>query len=102
MNPDRNGYLWKDGGNFKRNFKKRWVVVSGGVLYYFKREPIAPNEGPHGIVPVDNLLAESWKPKKSDGFFYFKIVGQSATDGTPQRITGCKKKKNGQVVQGSL
>jgi hypothetical protein len=38
VNPDKKGYLDKEGGNYK-SWMKRWVVILNGVLYYFKTMP---------------------------------------------------------------
>lgn len=39
MNPDKEGYLYKQGGSAKR-WAKRWIVVKAGCLYYFASEEV--------------------------------------------------------------
>ena len=34
-NPDKDGYLTKQGGNIK-TWKKRWCVLKDGSIFYFK------------------------------------------------------------------
>ena len=56
VNPDKKGFLVKEGGKHK-SWMRRWVVIQNGVLYYFKNPPEG-DETPMGIVPLENLLAE--------------------------------------------
>lgn len=36
----KEGYLVKEGGSYK-NWKKRWVILSGPFLYYFKSPQVS-------------------------------------------------------------
>jgi len=99
VNPDKKGYLVKEGGNCK-SLMRRWVVIHNGVLYYFKNPPEG-DETPMGIVPLENLLAEQVPKSKSDGFFYFALTGVPDSNGTPTKIKGCKTNSKGKVVAGN-
>lgn len=35
FNPDKEGWLWKQGGRY-RSWKRRWFILSGKCLYYFE------------------------------------------------------------------
>ena len=35
FNPDKEGWLWKQGGRYK-SWKRRWFVLNDGCLYYFQ------------------------------------------------------------------
>lgn len=94
FNPEREGFLQKQGGRV-RTWKRRYCIVTGGCLYYFKREvltdtpsdSVPPNEShygsgkknedqrPCGIVPLENLCIEQYRTKSLFGRerFYFKL-----------------------------
>eukprot|EP00729_Bicosta_minor_P015106 gene15106-11273_t len=73
VNPDKKGFLVKEGGKHK-SWMRRWVVILNGVLYYFKNPPEG-DETPMGIVPLENLVAEQVPKSKTDGFSYFALTG---------------------------
>ena len=35
FNPDREGWLWKQGGRYK-SWKRRWFILNDNCLYYFE------------------------------------------------------------------
>lgn len=39
LNPEMEGYLVKMGGSIK-TYKKRWFVLKGNTLYYFKSQKV--------------------------------------------------------------
>eukprot|EP00116_Pleurobrachia_bachei_P017261 sb/3477523/ len=51
-NPDKRGYLVKEGGK-RKTWKKRYFVLTDNCLYYFVRES---ETEPKGIVPLENLM----------------------------------------------
>mmetsp|Transcript_6221 Transcript_6221/g.16044 ORF Transcript_6221/g.16044 Transcript_6221/m.16044 type:complete len:467 (+) Transcript_6221:324-1724(+) len=102
MNPDKTGYLWKQGGSAK-TWTKRWVVVKAGCLYYFaSQEDYDSEQTPVGIVPLENLLVTrvERRSRGKNGGFYFALRGRPGADGKPMVVKGCKSKK-GVVVQGN-
>ena len=65
------GWLLKQGGKVK-TWKKRWVICSGSVLYYFETPK---DNAPKGLVPLENVVARTTSGKP----FAFALV--SADDG---------------------
>lgn len=90
MNPERSGYLTKEGGKTK-NWKKRWFTLVNGCLYYFENEGA---KTPKGIVPLENLKVdalEGFKAKKN----CFELTS-NMEGGT---VKGAKTNSKGQFVQ---
>jgi hypothetical protein len=64
FNPEREGWLIKQGGRIK-TWKRRYCILTGSCLYYFKDEPRSFNDrdrdsthrsfAPCGIIPLENL-----------------------------------------------
>jgi len=52
-NTAKEGWLYKQGGGFK-SWKRRYLILSGSVLYYFKA-PKAPE--PLGLIPLESVHA---------------------------------------------
>jgi hypothetical protein len=69
-NPDKAGYLTKQGG-FVRSWKKRWFVLKGDALYYFAT---AQSEETLGSVPLEGSFLqpadEHTRKKFSFGIFH--------------------------------
>lgn len=78
------GWLMKQGGKFK-NWKKRWVICSGSVLYYFE-SPKDPT--PKGLVPLENIVVRTTADKP----FAFAL---SSSDHEGGVIKSAKAKKEG-------
>lgn len=81
----RGGELSKQGGHFK-SWNRRYVVVSGGCLYYYKQQP-TPADSPEGALPLagcDVADAETKTGRRhcfsviSPGRVYFFIADSSA------------------------
>jgi cytohesin len=98
FNPEKAGFLHKEGGATK-SWQKRWVMVTNHCLYYFKD----PNDAtPAGIVPLEALevhLLPDMTPRKP--VVYFELIGVTGKDGKRALIKGCKAASNGVVVQGA-
>ncbi|KJE96523.1 cytohesin 1 [Capsaspora owczarzaki ATCC 30864] len=90
FNPEREGWLTKQGGR-KKNWRKRWFVLTGNCLYYFK-ETADPH--PLGIIPLEDLRVRdvSVASKRAHCFEIY-----NATDGF---IKACKTSSDGTVVEG--
>ncbi len=76
------GWLHKRGGRVK-TWKNRYVIVSGGVLYYFKspkdREPL-------GMVPLEGIVVN---PVPGPQYFLFDVA-PSAADSASARVSNMK------------
>ncbi len=51
FNPDREGWLWKQGGRYK-SWKRRWFILNDNCLYYFE---FTTDKEPRGIIPLENI-----------------------------------------------
>lgn len=51
FNPDREGWLWKQGGRYK-SWKRRWFILNDKCLYYFE---YTTDKEPRGIIPLENV-----------------------------------------------
>ena len=88
FNPEREGWLTKQGGR-RKNWKRRYFILTGGCLYYFKNKE---DSEPCGIVPLTSLSVREVPNKKN---FCFEIY--NPFDGT---IKACKTAPDGTVVEG--
>jgi len=64
-NADKKGWLTKQGGRIK-TWKKRWFVLSGFNLLYFK-DPTDPD--PCGIIPLESLEVKKYTESKRKNVF---------------------------------
>ena len=55
----REGWLGKQGGRVK-TWKKRYVILSGNVMYYFKSPK---DKAPAGFLPLENIEVKEHKDK---------------------------------------
>ncbi|XP_044163612.1 pleckstrin homology domain-containing family H member 1-like isoform X1 [Acropora millepora] len=69
----KEGYLTKLGGHVK-NWKKRWFVLSGGNLYYYKSEN-ETNRKPLGQIPLDGTC----RIARTDGALTFEVATPKRT-----------------------
>uniref|UniRef100_T1GMJ1 PH domain-containing protein n=1 Tax=Megaselia scalaris TaxID=36166 RepID=T1GMJ1_MEGSC len=51
FNPDKEGWLWKQGGRYK-SWKRRWFILNDNCLYYFE---YTTDKEPRGIIPLENI-----------------------------------------------
>ncbi|MCL4139921.1 UNVERIFIED_CONTAM: hypothetical protein GTU68_053228 [Idotea baltica] len=56
FNPDREGWLWKQGGRYK-SWKRRWFILNDNCLYYFE---YTTDKEPRGIIPLENIEVRSF------------------------------------------
>lgn len=54
--PERAGWLMKQGEYFK-NWRRRWFVLKQGKIFWFKTNIITPESMPRGIISVNNCLS---------------------------------------------
>ena len=60
FNPDREGWLWKQGGRYK-SWKRRWFILNDNCLYYFE---YTTDKEPRGIIPLENIQVKIYIKKK--------------------------------------
>ena len=63
------GWLRKQCGK-ERTWKRRWVILSKSVLYYFEGEK---ESSPKGLVPLENVVVRKLDEKKSERPFAFAL-----------------------------
>ncbi|XP_071796543.1 cytohesin-1-like isoform X2 [Asterias amurensis] len=90
FNPDREGWLMKQGGRYK-TWKRRWFILTDNCLYYFE---YTTDKEPRGIIPLENLqIRELEDNKKPHCFELFAADGREI-------IKACKTDADGKVVEG--
>ncbi|XP_020508359.1 cytohesin-4 isoform X2 [Labrus bergylta] len=89
FNPDREGWLLKNGGQVK-TWKRRWFILTDSCLYYFR---YTTDKDPIGIIPLENLsvrkLQDTSKP------YCLELYNPKGL-----KIKACKTENRGRVVQG--
>jgi cytohesin len=55
FNPDKEGWLWKQGGRYK-SWKRRWFILNDNCLYYFE---FTTDKEPRGIIPLENIMVST-------------------------------------------
>lgn len=105
FNPERQGWLDKEGGAAK-SWKRRWVVLTNSCLYYFKSNTDAK---PCGIIPLENVVVRLAKVESSGLFSlrrtsksvqaFFEILPDEKSG--LKEIKGCKTNAKGEIVQGN-
>ncbi|XP_022709060.1 cytohesin-1-like isoform X2 [Varroa jacobsoni] len=92
FNPDREGWLWKQGGRVK-SWKRRWFILSDKCLYYFE---FTTDKEPRGIIPLENVsVRDATDNNRSSRAHCFELF---ATAGNC--IKACKTDSDGKVVEG--
>jgi cytohesin len=91
FNPDREGWLWKQGGRYK-SWKRRWFILNDKCLYYFE---YTTDKEPRGIIPLENVNVRPVPTdKKANCFELYSTLGQSEV------IKACKTADDGRVIEG--
>ncbi|CAM6020712.1 unnamed protein product, partial [Sphagnum balticum] len=54
-NPERSGWLMKQGEYFK-TWRRRWFVLKQGRIFWFKDNYVSPSSKPRGVILVGNCL----------------------------------------------
>lgn len=91
FNPDREGWLIKEGGLHK-SWRKRYFILKDNCLYYFKN--IGDRE-PRGIIPLENLQVREVQDARRK--YCFEIY---SADNSSGNIKACKTDSEGKVVEG--
>ena len=91
FNPDREGWLWKQGGRYK-SWKRRWFILNDNCLYYFE---FTTDKEPRGIIPLENIrVREVTERSKQHCFELFSANNEV--------IKACKTDSEGKVVEGNF
>lgn len=91
FNPERSGWLVKEGGHMK-SWKKRWFTLANNCLYYFENEG---DDKPKGTIPLENLCVRELSSFKKPNCFEILREEEGAA------VKGNKTTKKGLVVQGN-
>jgi len=91
FNPDREGWLLKQGGRYK-NWKRRWFILNDKCLYYFE---YTTDKEPRGIIPLENVQVRDYYDKNRP--YCFELY---STLGTNEVIKACKTDAEGRVIEG--
>ncbi|XP_076337379.1 cytohesin-1-like isoform X2 [Tachypleus tridentatus] len=89
FNPDREGWLWKQGGRYK-SWKRRWFILNDNCLYYFE---YTTDKEPRGIIPLENVQVHEVVDRNRVNSFELFSTGSDI-------IKACKTDSEGKVVEG--
>jgi len=93
FNPDREGWLWKQGSRYK-GWKRRWFILNDKCLYYFE---YTTDKEPRGIIPLENVLVRELPDSKSAKPNTFELYSSL---GPGEVIKACKTDADGKVNEG--
>lgn len=93
FNPDREGWLWKQGSRY-RGWKRRWFILNDKCLYYFE---YTTDKEPRGIIPLENVLVRELPDSKSSKPNTFELY---SAQGPGEVIKACKTDSDGKVNEG--
>ena len=93
FNPDREGWLWKQGSRYK-GWKRRWFILNDKCLYYFE---YTTDKEPRGIIPLENVLVREIPDSKSSKPNTFELYSAL---GSGEVIKACKTDADGKVNEG--
>jgi len=89
FNPDKEGWLWKQGGRYK-SWKRRWFILNDNCLYYFE---FTTDKEPRGIIPLENIQIREVTDRSKSHCFELFCAGNEV-------IKACKTDSEGKVVEG--
>lgn len=89
FNPDREGWLWKQGGRYK-SWKRRWFILNDNCLYYFE---FTTDKEPRGIIPLENIRVREVTDRSKQHCFELFSANNEV-------IKACKTDSEGKVVEG--
>ncbi|KAJ8937086.1 hypothetical protein NQ314_012029, partial [Rhamnusium bicolor] len=90
FNPDKEGWLWKQGGRYK-SWKRRWFILNDNCLYYFE---YTTDKEPRGIIPLENISIRECTDRQKQ--HCFELYASGGAD----FIKACKTDSEGKVVEG--
>lgn len=89
FNPDKEGWLWKQGGRYK-SWKRRWFILNDNCLYYFE---YTTDKEPRGIIPLENIQVREASDRNKPHCFELYATAS-------EFIKACKTDSEGKVVEG--
>lgn len=90
FNPDKEGWLWKQGGRYK-SWKRRWFILNDNCLYYFE---YTTDKEPRGIIPLENISVRAACDRQRPHCLELYASGGG------DLIKACKTDSEGKVVEG--
>ncbi|CAK1547265.1 unnamed protein product [Leptosia nina] len=90
FNPDKEGWLWKQGGRYK-SWKRRWFILNDNCLYYFE---YTTDKEPRGIIPLENISVRPASDRQRP--HCLELYASGGAD----LIKACKTDSEGKVVEG--
>ncbi|XP_030840095.1 cytohesin-1 isoform X2 [Strongylocentrotus purpuratus] len=90
FNPDKEGWLMKQGGGRYKNWKRRWFILTDNCLYYFE---FTTDREPKGIIPLENLQVQEVEDNRKAQCFELVTTNKSV-------IKAAKTHGDGRVVEG--
>ncbi|XP_046979108.1 cytohesin-1 isoform X1 [Nymphalis io] len=90
FNPDKEGWLWKQGGRYK-SWKRRWFILNDNCLYYFE---YTTDKEPRGIIPLENISVRAASDRQRP--HCLELYASGGAD----LIKACKTDSEGKVVEG--
>ncbi|XP_055683614.1 cytohesin-1 isoform X5 [Lutzomyia longipalpis] len=87
FNPDKEGWLWKQGGRYK-SWKRRWFILNDNCLYYFE---YTTDKEPRGIIPLENISVREISDRNKPHCFELYACGGADI------IKACKTDSEGKV-----
>lgn len=93
FNPDKEGWLLKQGGGRYKTWKRRWFVLSDNCLFYFE---YTSDKEPKGIIPLENLQIREMHDQRKPNCFEIYLPDVALL----QTIKCAKTDSQGHIVEG--
>ncbi|XP_074577327.1 pleckstrin homology domain-containing protein 1-like [Curcuma longa] len=77
-NPERNGWLTKQ-GEYIKTWRRRWFVLKQGKLFWFKDSQVTRASVPRGVIPVGACLTVKGAEDVINRAFAFELSTRSET-----------------------
>ncbi|KAB1217754.1 Pleckstrin homology domain-containing protein 1 [Morella rubra] len=77
-NPERTGWLTKQ-GEYIKTWRRRWFVLKQGKLFWFKESTITRASRPRGVIPVANCLTVKGAEDVLNKQYAFELSTRSET-----------------------
>ncbi|CAM6033901.1 unnamed protein product [Sphagnum compactum] len=77
-NPERSGWLLKQ-GEYIKTWRRRWFVLKEGHIFWFKENYVSPNSKPRGVILVRNCLTVKGAEDVLNKQFAFEISTSKET-----------------------
>ncbi|CAA2975277.1 pleckstrin homology domain-containing protein 1-like [Olea europaea var. sylvestris] len=78
VNPERCGWLMKQ-GEYIKTWRRRWFVLKQGKLFWFKESDVNSGSKPRGVIPVANCLTVKGAEDVLNRQFAFELSTRSET-----------------------